>query len=371
MDRYLAAIYCMLVTLATADLRCSKKSNGKTTFRITQFTDTHFGENNTKDAESQLSFTNLISYETPDLVSLSGDIVSGYAWDGKTSNFFTNTFDAAIKPIEQSETYWAYTLGNHDDEADLNRTQIVNYAQTFNYSLTQQGPTTLGGVTNYVLTVFNDDNVPIANIWYLDSLDTNCYGVPGYNCVEFSNIEWYKETSINLESKYGRKLPGIMYIHIPLPELLMLYNNPSMTTNGLLQDSGVCCWSLNTGLFSVMIERGDITSVWHGHDHNNDFYGNYHGIVLGYGRKTGYGGYGPPSNMQRGTRVIEFDCENEDNYNISTFKWDTWIRENNGTKIEKQQSSNGSDWQIWKQCCASDGIVNRNLHYHDHDELWY
>lgn len=31
-----------------------------------------------------------------------------------------------------------------------------------------------------------------------------------------------------------------------------------------------------------------------GHDHSDDFCVDYEGIQLGYGRKTGYGSYGPP-----------------------------------------------------------------------------
>ena len=31
-----------------------------------------------------------------------------------------------------------------------------------------------------------------------------------------------------------------------------------------------------------------------GHDHSNDFVIDFEGILLGYGRKTGCGGYGPP-----------------------------------------------------------------------------
>ena len=31
-----------------------------------------------------------------------------------------------------------------------------------------------------------------------------------------------------------------------------------------------------------------------GHDHSNDFVADFEGILLGYGRKTGYGCYGPP-----------------------------------------------------------------------------
>lgn len=41
-----------------------------------------------------------------------------------------------------------------------------------------------------------------------------------------------------------------------------------------------------------------------GHDHNNDYYGNYDGVNLAYGRKTGYGAYGP-SGMLHGARVFE------------------------------------------------------------------
>jgi hypothetical protein len=36
-----------------------------------------------------------------------------------------------------------------------------------------------------------------------------------------------------------------------------------------------------------------------GHDHDNDFYGEYEGILLAYGRKTGYGGYGPPKGKRK------------------------------------------------------------------------
>ena len=31
-----------------------------------------------------------------------------------------------------------------------------------------------------------------------------------------------------------------------------------------------------------------------GHDHANDYVNDYEGLKIGYGRKTGYGCYGPP-----------------------------------------------------------------------------
>jgi hypothetical protein len=44
--------------------------------------------------------------------------------------------------------------GNHDDQGDLTREQIVTLDQTFRpWSLTQFGPKNITGVTNYVLQV--------------------------------------------------------------------------------------------------------------------------------------------------------------------------------------------------------------------------
>lgn len=252
------------ISFVTSKLTCTNR-DGNETFRIIQFTDCHFGEKTSNDQLSVTSFKNLTNYEKPDLITISGDFVSGYAYNG-TAGWFEDQFNYGIQPIIDSNISWAYLLGNHDDQADWNRTQIINHAMSLQNSLTNKGPINIGGVSNYVLTIYNLNNKPIANIWYLDSLDTNCYDVNGWGCVEFTTVEWYRNKSIELENTFGYKLPGIMYIHIPLPELLFLYNNGGNGNNfGLLQDSGICCWSLNTGLFSVIEERGDIISVWHGH----------------------------------------------------------------------------------------------------------
>ena len=55
----------------------------------------------------------------------------------------------------------------------------------------------------------------------------------------------------------------------------------------------VCCQGLDTGLFAAIKEQPTVEWVTCGHDHNNDYQGSYQGINLSYGRKTGYGSYGP------------------------------------------------------------------------------
>ncbi len=72
------------------------------------------------------------------------------------------------------------------------------------------------------------------------------------------------------------------------------------------RDEEICCGSVNTGLFSALIEQPTVQWVSCGHDHNNDFYGQYQGIYLAYGRKSGYGSYGPDK-FARGARVFEIN----------------------------------------------------------------
>jgi hypothetical protein len=92
-------------------------------------------------------------------------------------------------------------------------------------------------------------------------------------------------------------------MHIPLPEYLDMYNTKIIYGQ---RYEVVCCSSVNTGLYSAFKEMNNVQAVFCGHDHNNDYWGDYNGIGLYFGRKTGFGGYGPPWYMQRGARVLEF-----------------------------------------------------------------
>lgn len=70
-----------------------------------------------------------------------------------------------------------------------------------------------------------------------------------------------------------------------------------------IKEEFVCCPKVNTGLFDSFKAEKNIKGVFCGHDHDNDYSGQYKGIELVYGRKTGYGSYGPTG--QRGGTVIK------------------------------------------------------------------
>lgn len=67
--------------------------------------------------------------------------------------------------------------------------------------------------------------------------------------------------------------------------------------------------------------ENDVLANFSGHDHKNDYGGSYHKngkqIELQYGRKTGYGSYGPVTGVNRGATVITLKSLGQVNdYNI-------------------------------------------------------
>ena len=77
----------------------------------------------------------------------------------------------------------------------------------------------------------------------------------------------------------------------------------------------LCIPVTNTHLFEKIKELNRIKGIFVGHDHNNDFQGLYDGILLSYGKKTGFGSYGPVlkgRELNKGAKMIDIiERENE------------------------------------------------------------
>ena len=71
---------------------------------------------------------------------------------------------------------------------------------------------------------------------------------------------------------------------------------------------------------------GTVQWVSAGGDHSTDFWGTYNGINLSYGRKTGFGSYGPKF-AKRGARVFEIDVDQ----NRGDMHIESWIRQQDGS----------------------------------------
>ncbi len=88
--------------------------------------------------------------------------------------------------------YYIYAIGNHDAQADLTRREVGDLDATHPYSLFQQGPANITGVSNFVrqLYSFNDPSKVVTNFWIMDSNMKGC-GVwrRGWGCIDLDQIQ--------------------------------------------------------------------------------------------------------------------------------------------------------------------------------------
>jgi len=85
-------IFCSILTITIQSQKLIFKKDK--TFKILQFTDLHFGENDFSDYASLLQQEKLLELEKPDLVVLSGDAVSGHR-----TKEFEKSYHKLIQPM--------------------------------------------------------------------------------------------------------------------------------------------------------------------------------------------------------------------------------------------------------------------------------
>ena len=84
-----------------------KFKNGK--FKILQFTDLHYGSNSFWDQSSFVQQENLLDWEKPDFVAITGDAVNG-----NVDRDFETSYKWLIEPMLKRKIPFSYTNGNHD-----------------------------------------------------------------------------------------------------------------------------------------------------------------------------------------------------------------------------------------------------------------
>lgn len=210
--------------------------------------------------------------EKPDLVVLSGDVLTGY-WGKPSKEEFERRWEMAIEPMKSRKIPWAFVNGNHDAEGPFNRREVVDLDRKLG-GLSKNGPKKLTGSSNYYLKIYKSDRVEII-IYFFDSMNDHCEGTFGWGCVGKDVVNWYKMTSEKIQRDYDDIIPSIAFVHIPLPEMMNLWNEE--TTFGY-KGEDIACSVNNTGLFKAFLTQQDVQMVLSGHDHRNDFHGTYNGM---------------------------------------------------------------------------------------------
>lgn len=288
------------------------------TFKIVQFTDTHFDQKSGKSDAVLLLMNEVLDLEKPDLVIFTGDAV--------TQKPSAEGWKKLTEPLVSRQIPWAAAFGNHDDEYDLTRKEIRTVIQNIPYNLNQVGPKKVPGFCNYLLPLQSSGSPKVAALLYC--MDSNAYtpikGVGSYGWFLRPQIDWYVETSQKqTRLNGGTPLPALAFFHIPLPEYTEAFEKGDISPIGR-KDEKVCSPVINTGLFAAMLEQGDVMATFTGHDHVNNYISSLHGLGLIYGQFSGgTNTYGD----QTGARIIEMK-EGE-----RSFK--TWIRYKGGEKIHE------------------------------------
>jgi hypothetical protein len=285
------------------------KFNQDGKFKIVQFTDIHFQYDSYRSDSALILMEEVISREKPDLVVLTGDIVCS-----------KNTVKAWLKlsqVLSDAKVPWAVTLGNHDAEQkyETSKQEIFRAITGLPYSLTARGPKKISGEGNYILEIeSSSSDIPETLLYFFDSqMGFHPKGEFGrYEWIDFSQIEWYRQQSTKYTRRNGgTPCPALSFFHIPLPEYKEVLGQK--TTVGIQKET-VCSPDLNSGLYTAMLESGDVMGIFVGHDHNNNYIGCLRNICLAYGNVSGRQCYG---DIGRGARVIEL-------YE-GLRKFDTWI----------------------------------------------
>ncbi|MDX2414253.1 MAG: metallophosphoesterase family protein [Bacteroidales bacterium] len=291
-------------------------------FKIVQFTDTHFFIGGERSSEVLDNIQAIMDAEKPNLVILTGDIVTGGGENWPTIESWELLTDLLI----EFKTPYALVFGNHDDEAQTSREELLEYLAKRPYCLlSDEEGDKVAGVGNYTLPVYNHVGVVEKLIYCMDSRSyalPNKHGVDGYGWFDKSQLNWFARTNQSWLLK-NNNVQSLLFFHIPLPEYKQAFFNGEFRNGVRMEEE--CSPLINTGMFSEMLLQGNVLGSFVGHDHNNNYVAQLYNICLCYGYFSGGNSYGDlPLN---GARIILLE------ENARTFT--TWIRRIDGEVLYK------------------------------------
>lgn len=315
----------------------SFNSDGR--FRIVQFNDTQ--DDHRTDRRTIELMGRVLDEEQPDFALINGDVITG---GPRTNQEVYQAINNVVLPMESRGIPWAVTFGNHDEDSteqagtSVFEPQMVEFVRQYERNLNPTDEDGLYGSSNGQLLVSNSQGNDAAfAIWLLDSgryapdalAGQSTDPLPSYDWIRPEQISWYTELSRDTEQRFGKKVPGLMYFHIPTFEHRdMWFGGPyemdeashaeAAERHGIVgvKNEGVYVGAFNSGIYAAALGRGDVLGIYCGHDHINTYTGNYYGIELGYGPGTGFGPYGLndgtwDQHTLRGARIFDLNENSE------------------------------------------------------------
>ncbi|MCX6744534.1 MAG: metallophosphoesterase [Candidatus Parcubacteria bacterium] len=257
------------------------KSDGN--LRILAFTDLHFGQIGRKiDEWTVRDMKKMNELHQPDLV-----IVTGDAWFENPKGKGIEFCRYFCKVMSDLGRPWAYVRGNHDKADDF---AVCEELLASTPGSLYRGFKTNG---NYRLKVTNGELTTWNLIFINDAAPKIGFGP--------SQIAWLKNETDRIRQESSVVPPSLLFCHVPiLAYSQMVRNNMAMG----IRHEGVNFGRCDPETMEAIVETGQIKGMFCGHDHLNDFEGDWLGVHFEYLRATGYAGYGE-SRLIKGGKVID------------------------------------------------------------------
>ncbi|MDD3064347.1 MAG: metallophosphoesterase family protein, partial [Massilibacteroides sp.] len=258
------------------------KFNKQGKFKILQLTDTHYIYGNPKSERALKNVEQMLDLEKPDLVVHTGDVIFGKPAEPSVREI--------LDPISKRKIPFVVAFGNHDEEYDKTREELLDIVMTIPYNLNTKTEG-IYGVTNCVLTLLGSNENKIKRVFYI--LDSNrgatIEDIPNtYGHIHFDQIAWYRQQSeFFTKLNQGAPIPSLAFFHIPLPEHKEASRDDENGRMRGTRGENVASPKINSGMFVSMKEMKDVEAVFVGHDHNSDFAVYWNNFFFIYGRFSG------------------------------------------------------------------------------------
>jgi hypothetical protein len=328
-------------------------------FRLTVFSDLHFGENPwdtwgpKQDVDSLKVMRMMLDVEQPDYVVINGDLITG---ENTFASNATRLVDILTKPLVERSMQFSSTYGNHDNQANISHLdELLREQQVAKCcSWTRRSPIGVGGQGgegNYWVPIWENEEAtsPSLVLWFFDSRGgwskpNPKTGEPSYpypDWVDKTVADWIASETKKMDAAWGpagTSRAAIGFVHIPphvmegLQPSLDSSKEPGLNADHLGQGStqssdnpqeqgrDIPFWdSLNSNV-------KNLHTIVSGHDHGNEWCKRdpVKDVVLCFNKHTGHGGYGLKE-WGYGVRTFDFSLD------TLTDSVETWIRMEDGS----------------------------------------
>ena len=251
--------------------------------RILQVTDLHLGNKDMWQESFQTvnRVKKFVKRFDPHFIMITGDLFTGKKADKEyLIAFATQFFDDLDRP-------WLYVFGNHDVEGGTSRQFIASIMQGSVWGVIGSHQDQNGVKYDYQVDLkVQESPVPVWEIYAFDSGSER-----GNKSIKDDQILWFKEKSSKSLKNHSQKIPAIAIFHIPLKQYQDLWDDSTLQKTGFCYEK-VCNEEDNGSVYIAFVEQGNIRACFCGHDHDNNYWGKYHGgILLVYGHVSGDSGY--------------------------------------------------------------------------------